>query len=189
MGFNELKFRITGTAALVMHSAILSNPLSPLTKTFKTFSSKRKKTDEDFAELARLEWYGGLYLDGGKPCIPSSNIEAMLVEAARKQRKGKSALSGLFVEKNAMLDYAGPKTVDELWGDENFRLTVGARVQKNRIMRTRPIFKQWSAVVTILYDTSQFSEHEVSNLMKTGGEIVGLCDWRPKFGRFVVEVL
>lgn len=68
-----IKFRITlhGINPLLMHNSRLSNPLDPNAKAMKKVSGKRQKTDEDHAELARLEHAGSLYHDPiAGPYIP-----------------------------------------------------------------------------------------------------------------------
>jgi hypothetical protein len=53
--------KITGKAALLMHSDRFANPLDPLTKAHKELTSKRKKTDDDHIAIARGEFIGGCY--------------------------------------------------------------------------------------------------------------------------------
>jgi hypothetical protein len=43
-----------GTVPLIMHSCQGVNPLHPITKKLKEFTSKRVKTDEDLLEISRL---------------------------------------------------------------------------------------------------------------------------------------
>ena len=59
----QFRITITGTAELLMHNARLANPLDSAAKAMKAISSKRVKTDEDHAEMARLEHFGSLYYD------------------------------------------------------------------------------------------------------------------------------
>jgi hypothetical protein len=56
-------------------------------------------------------------------------------------------------------------------------------------MRTRPIFHDWSAIVEVEYEDSVVNEEQVERWVVSGGTQVGLCDWRPKFGRFTAEKL
>ena len=82
--------------------------------------------------------------------------------------------------------YDGPSNVEKLWEDEKFRLTCLVRVQKNRVVRTRAMFPAWSATIVVNYDPKILNESDVREIVNTAGEC-GLCDWRPKFGRFSVE--
>ena len=54
------------------------------------------------------------------------------------------------------------------------------------IMRTRPIFPEWTLDFTLAYADDVISKDEVERALSDAGRLVGLCDWRPKFGRFQV---
>ena len=137
--------------------------------------------------MARLEFLGGLYLSAEGPVIPSQNIEGTLVYAARKRAQGLIAKSGMFCDAHALLEYDGPRTPDELWKDEGFRFAALVKVGQARVVRTRPIFKDWSTIATINYDDEQINLSGVDDWVKIGGSIIGLCDWRPKYGRYEAE--
>jgi len=153
----------------------------------KKISSKRDKTEADFLELSRIEFMGSLYLQDNKPCLPGELVEAALIESSKKRKRGPQAKAGVLIETNAPLIYEGPKSPDELWADENYRLVTGVRVQRNRIMRTRPIFREWSANLEVNYLNSLLNESEVLEFLKICGEQIGFGDWRPRFGRFRLE--
>jgi len=185
----KLNFRIAGTAPLIMHNGQLADPANEWTRAVKEISGKRKKTEADYKEMARLEWMGALYLQDGCPCIPGHVFEAALIGkggAARKQKMGKQAAAGLYVTKNFPLIYEGPSDPKELWLDEKFRFVVAVKVGQARIMRTRPIFHEWSAEVEIEFDPDLVNADDVRLWVRTAGYEVGLMDWRPKFGRFDV---
>lgn len=183
-----LKFKLTGVSPLLMHAPSLSIPTHPLYKDFKRVSGKRAKTEADILELAKLEWFGGLYLGSdGSPCMPAEAVEAMLVEAAKKSRKGQSAKAGLWVTENGVLEYEGPRDPHKLYELPQFTLTTGVRVQKNRINRTRPIFREWATTVEVTYLDEVLNASDIKECFKTAGVLIGLLDWRPKFGRFIAE--
>ena len=184
--YEKLNFRLKGVVPLLVHSGRLADPLNPITKAMKKVSGKRMKTEADFAELSRLEWYGSLYVHDKRPCIPGEVLEAAFVEGAKKSKRGQQAKAGIICDGFYPLDYDGPKDPDELWKDEKFRLVTGVRVQRNRIMRTRPIFPEWSADVTVDYLPSLLNESEVTDIIVTVGQVVGIGDWRPRFGRFEI---
>lgn len=189
MAFTEsVKLRLEGESPLLMHNGQLADPLNEIARAMKLVTSKRKKTDDDHAELARLEWLGGLYLnEDERPVLPSSVIEATLCNAAKKRKLGKVALAALMVEEDAVLEYDGPVTPDELWNEGNHRLTVGVRVQQNRVQRTRPKFDDWAAEVEVTFDPEQINKGDLLDIARIAGENIGIGDWRPKFGRFSVE--
>jgi hypothetical protein len=188
MAWKTLTYRITGDAPLIMHNGALANPLSAASKQLKQVTSKKKKTDADFERMAEIEFKAGLYMDEDSgPVIPGENIEATLYSAAKITKEGKIAKSACFVPKHAVLLYDGPRDADGLWQEEEFRNCVGVKVGMSRIMRTRPIFKDWSAVIEVEYEDSVVNEEQVDRWVNSAGTQVGLCDWRPRCGRFTAE--
>lgn len=186
MSYQELTFKITGVAPLILHNGQTADPLNSFSKSIAEITGKRKKTDADHREVARREWYAGLYLFNGEPCIPFQCIEASLIEGAKKERRGPSAKSGIVVESHSPIEYDGPKKPDDLWEDERFRLRVPVRVGTSRVMRTRPIFNEWAATIAIKFLPDILNPKDVRSFLTSVGQQVGFCDWRPRYGRFVV---
>lgn len=184
--YKSLSFRITGVAPLLMHNGQLVDPLNSFSQSIAEITKKRKKTDADQAEMARREWFGGLYISAGTPCIPAEMIEAALVKGAMKEKRGPAAKAGILVEKNAKLEYEGPREPKALWEDEKFRLRVAAKVGQAKIMRTRPRFDGWAAKIEIKFLPSLLNAQDIKSFLVAAGEQVGIGDWRPRFGRFEV---
>lgn len=183
----QVEFTIRGTTPLLLHNGRLADPLNKTTQDIKKISGKRAKTDADMAQMAKLEWYGGMYLKDGKPCIPGEVLEAMLTSAAKKVKRGSQVQYGLVCPDVFMLKYPDvDKTLDELWDIEDYRKTCGVRVQRNRIMRTRPQFTNWELTFKVVYDPDTFNERDIKELVEIAGSKIGLCDWRPKFGQFEI---
>lgn len=182
----KITITINGTSPLLMHSARLSNPLDPIAKAMKRVSSKRVKTDDDYLEMARLEHMGGLYFDDEiGPYVPADNIWRCLQDAAKKRKLGQQIKSGLIVTTDVNpLAYDGPRTIDGLWEDENFRHQASVKVQTSRVIRTRPIFQQWATEAEVIYDPTQLDHTQIEEVAELAGTLIGLGDWRPKFGRF-----
>ena len=187
MAYKSLSFKLIGASPLLCHNGQLADPMNEMARRMKKVSGKKDKTDADFEELARLEWYGGLYLDGGKPCLPGELIEATLVNAAKKQKRGKQAQAGLLCPSNYLLEYDGPSDLEALWELPDFRLTCGVRVQRNRVQRTRPRFLPWAITIEVQYDPLMLNENDVRGIVQRAGSDIGFGDWRPKFGRFTVQ--
>lgn len=188
----KVKITLRGTHGLLCHNARLANPLDPIVRQIKTISSKRKKTDEDFERIARLEFEGGLYFDDTGPFIPGANIEKCLVEGARVTKQGKQVERGLFVEDDEVpLIYEGPRSVEDLWANENFRSMMSVKVGTNRIMRCRPIFKGWLLEATAEVDGGLLNLDSLQAIANDAGSMIGLGDNRPRYGRYeaIVEAL
>lgn len=187
--WKSLNVRLIGSSPLLTHSGALADPLNPFARAIKDVSGRRKKTDADHEELARLEWLGGLYVLGGEPCIPGENLEACIIAGAKKSKDGPQAKAGVICEQSPALQYDGPRDPDSLWADERFRLRVPVRVGQARVMRTRPRFDNWSCSAVIEFNDDFANRDDVLRWLRAAGDVIGLGDWRPKFGRFDVEVL
>lgn len=167
-----------------MHNGRLADPLDEYTQALKGLTGKRAKTDEDHEEVARAEWMGSLYTDEqGRPCWPGENVEIMIRNAARKEKRGKDVEKGLMSAGNWPLKYQGPKDLEALWKSKKF--LHRARV-KQGIIRTRPMFTDWELVFDVDYDDEVLDQRDLVRWIEYAGRYIGLSDWRPKFGRFEV---
>lgn len=186
----DFKITMTGFRPLLMHSARLANPLDSTVKAMKAISGKRTKTDDDHIELARLEFAGSLYIHADLgPFVPGENIERCLVDAGKITKKGKALTQALFIKTDINpVIYRGPRTVDGLWADENFRHVASVKVQQNRVMRTRPMFQDWTVEAEGVLDTTIVDLAELEAIAETAGHRIGLGDYRPRYGRFSVSV-
>lgn len=187
-----MRFRITitGTAPLLMHNGRLANPLDPSTQALKALTSKRKKTDDDLSDIARAEFLGGLYIDPDVgPFLPGENIERTIRDGATLTKNGMNVKRGLFIETDVNpLAYAGPRTAEALWDDQNFRLIRTVRNQQNRVSRTRPIFTDWRTSAEGSLDEAILDFRTLVGIVEQAGMYVGLGDWRPRYGRFTAEL-
>lgn len=173
----------------MMHCGQLADPLNRWTKAIKAISGKRMKTEADHEEMARLEWMGSLYLEDGKPCIPAMAMQATLINAAKTMKRGPKAKAGLVCETNFPLIYDGPTDPKILWEDERFRDRTAMVVERHRIMRTRPIFPQWSAQIAVAFNDELLNGADVDAFVAIGGHTIGLLESRPRFGRYTSTVL
>lgn len=188
MAYQESKFEIVGVAPLMMHSIRLANPLDQAAKAIKAVSSKRKKTEDDHEAMARLEFLGSLYRDdAGHYIIPAPAWEACIVEGAKSQKSGKIAKSGIFVADDTTIRYAGPKDPEARYADPSCVDYRAVRVQSARLMRCRPIFRGWSATLTVSHDPRVVAADTLRQWLEIAGRLVGVLEYRPRFGRFDVR--
>jgi hypothetical protein len=194
MAWKEMSYQLTGLPpGLIPHSDQTANPLNPYARAIKQLTAKKKKVEADHIEVARIEFAAALYLDEELgPVIPFANIDGMIQHAAMKSREGAYAKAGVFCYDNAQLEYDGPRTVEELWADEKFRLVKavkGGGVGGGRVMRCRPLFTKWQATIKFTVDDEVIGLDRVASWMVIAGTQVGLCDWRPRYGRFIAKRL
>jgi hypothetical protein len=169
-----------------MHNGQLANPRNAFTKQLSAVSKGKSK---NLDEAERIEFLGSLYTDEkGAPCITGDMVYAMHVEGAKGRKLGKQAKAGVFeAQPNYPLIYDGPKDPDKLFADGRFSDYRGVRVQQNRIMRSRPIFRAWAVDISVLVNTESMSIDDVKLAFEYAGSAKGLGDYRPRFGRFIVE--
>ena len=184
-----LKFRLSGVCPLLMHNGQLADPLNAWAKAIKQISGKRIKTEADQEEMARLEWFGSLYLDHGKPCVPGYCMDATLINAAKKTKKGMQAKFGLICDGNFHIEYDGPDNADSLWEDMRFRRRVLMRVKGSGVMRTQPLFPSWEANIVVSFNDTALNPKDIETFVHTAGESVGLLEGRPRFGRYIAQRL
>jgi len=194
----ELTSKWTGIVPLLMHCNQTANPLNRYAQALKHLTSKRNKTDLDHMEISRIEWEAGLYLRNGIIVMPAENISACLLKAAKRTKNGTKYQSGAMIaEDYFVLDYKGPKIKVKMNGEipnpeldkyyEHFKHQAIVKVGNQQIVRTRPIFYEWSFEITILIDDTIFDDRTVRAIMEDAGRFVGLCERRPPLGRFEVK--
>lgn len=177
-----------GKTPLIMHSCQCVNPLHPISKKLKPYTSKRKKTEEDFQIISDLEWESGAYWDDEIGLfIPPENIEATMIGGAKETKNGKNVQKYCDVtDFKIPLDYGALLTKEELIADYRYRDTRPMTVQRNKVMRTRPRFNKWAITFNLRYDESKIDLDVIRQSMEYAGNYVGLCDSRPKYGKFGV---
>lgn len=183
------RYKITGVAPLLLHSGKLSNPMDTYARDIKKISGKRKKTDEDLMEMAYLEFMGSLYVDkDNRAYIPGDNWFSCIRDGAKKTKQGKQVLSALTTCSNTTLKADGPDDVEERWNNTNCVDQRSAKVGMSRVLRTRPIFDNWSTELEVDYDAELIDAEDLDRIIETAGRQVGIGDNRPRCGRFKVEV-
>jgi hypothetical protein len=196
----SINVKITGIRPLVMHNGLLADPTNPFVVAIKRITSKgaKKMTEADYEERDRQEWLGGLYWSEavGGPYIPPDNIERCIMDGARKSRLGKDVAAAVFVsepEVPIVQTLLRGKTKEALFDDEAQRFTLRRGVKMatgSRIIRIRPLIPTgWTASFTVEFDETIINERNLHQAIIDAGSYCGIGDWRPKFGRFTVEVI
>lgn len=170
---NVIEVKIRGTRPLLMHST--AGMLKPK-------SSKVKSSAHDPVEEAK----DCLYLnDEGKISVPAMAVLSAMRKAAAQLKKagaGKKTLkdfvfSGLQVEPEMIELPSQEYEVD-------IRPVV---IQRQRIMRARPLFKTWEMLFRIaIVDGQTWDNGNVREVLEEAGKYQGLLDFRPLFGTFEV---
>ena len=186
----NLKVTWKGTSPLIMHSCQCVNPLHPISKELKKYTSKRTKTEEDLIKISDLEWEAGAYWkDGLGLYIPAENVEATMVGGAKSFKKGTDfqkyvSVTDLYIP----LDYGENLTKEQLVANYDYRDCRPMNVMKSKVMRTRPRFDTWKITFNMIYDETKLDLDQIIQALEYAGNYVGLCDSRPKYGKFVATL-
>lgn len=193
MNQSILAIQINSTRPLLMQAETLANPLHLRTKAHKAVAGKRKKTEEDHLWLLRDEWELNMYYDPDLgPFIPSLNIEAAIAEAAKATKQGRLVKQTVTVLTDKVrLEYDGPRDLATMYGDgrTEFVDVRGVSVMGKKVMRCRPIFLNWSARFDVAFMDDLIDASDLVRIIQHAGRVVGIGTYRPRFGRFDVEVV
>lgn len=187
----KIRTRLTGVTELNMHNIQLADPDNEWTRRIARLTSKRKMTEEDRAEKARLEFLGGLYVYDNHVIVPQPNVKRALKEGAKANRLGRhidralnpadpeAYLTGLPLEfEHAHL------TPTELWELPQYHDTTIV-ASPGRVPRTRPRFSTWAVSADWLLYFSLLSVEDLRGIGEYCGLIEGLGDNRVNgAGRF-----
>jgi len=185
--YEVLKVKIVGVAPLIMHNIQLADPANRFVREIKRITNKKKQmTEADHIEKNRLEFLGGLYMGENGPILPADMIEGVIISGAKKSSKGPQAKAGIVVEKHADVIYDGTRDPNELFADDDHRLTRMARVGQSKVTRTRPIFNSWAANLEVKYLPEIINREDIMEALRNGGMLCAVGDWRPRYGRFEV---
>jgi len=193
---NDTTYTVTiaGIRPMLMHNGRLCNPLDEQTKLLKTVTKQRNKSDDDHVRTARVEFEGGLYHDAKLgPYLPSDNLQAMIERGSTRRKLGKvfKAHVSVMMPDSApgfALTYKGPRDVEGLWANRAFVFTKGARVGQARVMRTRARFPTgWTLSFGVEVLADGVTKTQLEQAITDAGLYEGLGDWRPRYGRFVLQ--
>lgn len=196
-----LKVKWTGIRPLIMHNAAMIDPdniwvreMDKLKKELK----KAKKDDYDGREkirraTERAEWMGSIYYSSELGVyIPGDCITATIVNGARKAKAGKLVEQGVVpIDDVPIQTKRKTQDLDALFKDPEFQLRKPVRIPPRtgaRLMKVRPMIPTgWVLEFEIEYDATVIPTEDLKEANEVGGQLIGLCDWRPRFGRFLVE--
>lgn len=187
----KVSIELRGTTPLLQHNARMADPDDEFVRAIAEITGKRKKTEDDRKAISRLEWYGGLYINGAGPVMPTGNIRKCIIESAKVDKLGKQVGRAFaFSDLNAPLSYEGPRDVDELFKQEQFQHRASVGIGARRTMRTRPVFPTWAVVAegNLVTDVLDFDDFQ--RIVERAGIIEGLGDNRVNgYGRFDGKVV
>ncbi len=168
---------IEGVAPILFHAW---NCESVESKGKAAKGSKEKKTDDVESYVYRN--------DKNEICIPGEYLRGAIVGASkfrqdpRSPRKSAADLHKAAIVSLTPLASLGSKDWDYL---DRRRVTI----QRNAITRSRPAFKDgWKATFILMVNLPEYvSPSALNETITQAGKLIGLGDFRPSFGRFVIS--
>jgi len=145
---------------------------------------KKASTDWEKEALKKL------YIDAeGIIYQPATHLDRALIEAGKKIKvkgQGKATYSKLF---GSMVSIEEFEIVHKKQDYETFKSLVVIPSTKGRVMRYRPMFKDWGLEFHIESE-DEIPADVIKEALEIAGKYVGIGDWRPekkgKFGKFQV---
>lgn len=167
---------IEGVAPILFHAW---NVESVESKGNAKKGSKEKKTDDVESYIYRN--------DKREICIPGEYLRGAIVGAAKFQqdprspRKSAADLFKAAIVSLTPLASLGAKDWDYL---DRRRVVI----QRNAVTRSRPAMREgWKATFVLMVNLPEYIGQDLLNAtIQSAGKLIGLADFRPSFGRFIV---
>ena len=170
----NIRVVIEGIAPLLMNRFPADSPETAARATRKT-GTKDYRAKAEEAAYRNVE---------GKLYQPADHIIGALVKAAVNFQipgKGKKTYKDLF--RSSV--FVHPDEIEHQIQDYE----IDARpvvIQKSRVMRYRPKLTKWRLEFTLEIQDPDIADSVVKDIMEYAGRRVGIGDYRPRFGRFMV---
>lgn len=190
----KITLHLTGTKPMLQNNARLANPLDVYTRRLAQLTRKQDKTDTDYMEIVEVEARGGIYeTTDGLVGLPTVNVAGCLIESAKASKLGKKLKSALTYEDDTQpLRIGGvERMVDEFLRDPCDPPNIdyrSAKPNRGRVMRARPIIRDWAGTFHFDLDVSEINLDKLYPTIERAGRLVGIGNWRPIFGTFTTEV-
>lgn len=189
----ELKVRLTGLRPMLQHNGRLANPIDPYVRELKVYTGKRKKTDEDHAAIMVLEARASAYETEDQLLgLPTDNVWRSFYDAATAFKRGADLKRALLPLDDVVPIEIGGQTeaVDSFLQGEGHIDYRSVAVQRNRTMRARPLVPAgWQTTHSFELLTDILDGETLTPIFERAGRIVGVGDFRPRFGTFQAEVV
>jgi len=141
--------------------------------------SLEKKTDD----IESFVWKN----DKGFLCVPGEYVRQAVIHAAKYEQDPRSPRKSLMdLMKAALISLTelaslGVKEPDYL---DKRRVVI----QRSAVTRTRPAMKEgWEATFRLMVNLPEYvPPTRLNGVLQSAGRLIGLADFRPSFGRFIV---
>ena len=146
--------------------------------------AKRKSGEEDYAEEWRDRSYVdkkiGYYIpaDWFYGLLPKAGTEFQIKGRGKKTYKDFLKAAVVVDDEMIPLGKKKPDTIDQRY----------VTINRSRVLRLRPRFEAgWRVTLTLTVLDDQLKPAILEEIIRHAGTRVGIGDFRPRFGRFVIE--
>ncbi len=187
-----LSVPIVGTAPLIVHNFSEKSRRQMLEaqqgkKKVKEVRDPRAEYEAAFYRIAREDGADGYG-------FPVTAFKAATTGAARFYDKS-ITMTGLrqFMFMRGIITKADPQPLVEIIGEPEMREDVVRLGGPSRSadLRYRPMFPEWSCVLTVTYVKSSIDRNSILSLIDAGGMGIGVGEWRPEkrgeFGTYQID--
>jgi len=177
----EIKTKICGVEPGLLMHRFSSRDAAALAGT----SCKAGKVQPSPEEEARESAYT---LPDGELYQPAEHIyQAMCKAGSQFQVKGRGKITFKTIVAGNLLIL--PEQIPH--GTKSYEIDIRPvviRATRGRIMRARPLLKEWSLEFTMkVLDADVLSSITLNEILWKAGESIGIGDYRPRFGRFTIK--
>ena len=176
--FERAHFEIVGTAPLVMaaFSEKARQTMRAKHEAGSTAKSKKEREARDFAADCEAALHR---LEDGSIGFPASAWRAAMIDACRLVNyKMTMAKMSVFVEADG-LDIVSGQPLVRIVGEYEQHVAATRNQTGVTDLRSRPMFRRWSAALRVRWDGDQFRIGDISSLLSRAGMQIGIGEGRP----------
>lgn len=192
----SIQVKFNGISPLLQNNSQTVDVFNKYAKLKKPLTAKRTKTDEDVQALRDIEVESKLYFnDELKMYVPSRWVMAAIAKnshAVAKIAKAKIRGAVFAVNDKCKLTYDGMELVNskiDIVKNDRFITTLILPQQQVRLAKSFPIFHEWSFESELEFDDNILDEAELISILEYSAKYGGFGDFRPSYGRCLLEVL
>lgn len=151
---------------------------------FVTNNDKKKKKEYIPKEEAKIKLYT---TEDGYPYQPATHLEGAMIEAAKRFKwEGRKTMMDLF--KSSI--FVSPEEIPFETPENPNNYKIDERpvvINRARVLAWRPRWDEWQLSFYVnVFQPDQISTQQLKEIISHAGYFVGIGDFRPKFGTFVV---
>lgn len=196
MSIETINVKIQGVQPLLMSNPQTVDRFNRYAKEMAAIVAKKtRRTDEDYKNMADIEVRSKIHWDDALGVyVPGTWLIAALCKHGFTLKKiAKDKIRGCVFQTTPKikLNYAGSdvvQTIDDVVGNPRFRHQMNVKQGQIRVMKSAPMFKDWSFETELEYENTQIDFSDLKGLFEYAAKYGGFGDFRPTYGRAKAEV-